>query len=300
MPWFYVDDGFSDSKPVLNMPDRHRLAACGLWVLSGSWSAKEESDGFVPDSKLRQLGARQSLIDVLTENGPLSAPLCTKVSGGIQFKGWEKWQKTREELIEKRRDAAERQRKSRANKRKGRNALIGDDAAPSQRDTSDSDTVTPDDSHESVTRDPHARARRPDPTRPDPITHLEHESSPDVGVERGLSETVNISASRLVAALIPDTIPAAIRTALRIQASQLMNRDNLDADTVADTLRLWLTKPTAGPGLLPALAADVIRGRDPRNGSPADKLRGYAELAQEIRAQEHADAITTTRRQELE
>jgi hypothetical protein len=43
VPWFYVDDGFSDSKPVLNMPDRHRLAACGLWVLAGSWSAKGHS-----------------------------------------------------------------------------------------------------------------------------------------------------------------------------------------------------------------------------------------------------------------
>ena len=29
MPWFYVDDGFSDSKPVMDMPARHRLAACG-------------------------------------------------------------------------------------------------------------------------------------------------------------------------------------------------------------------------------------------------------------------------------
>src|ERR1700742_1294424 len=67
MPWFYVDDGFSDSKPVLNMPDRHRLAACGLWVLAGSWSAKEELDGFVPNSKLRQLGVRPPILAALTE-----------------------------------------------------------------------------------------------------------------------------------------------------------------------------------------------------------------------------------------
>ena len=86
MPWFYVDDGFSNSKPVMDMPARHRLAACGLWVLAGSWAAKEETDGFVPDSVLKQLGARPSLVDTLTGFGPMSAPLWDEVETGVQFK----------------------------------------------------------------------------------------------------------------------------------------------------------------------------------------------------------------------
>ena len=168
MPWFYVDDGFSDSKPVMAMPDRHRLAACGLWVLAGSWSAKEETDGFVPDAKLRQLRSRPNLIDVLTESSPTSDGLCTKVVGGIQFNSWSKWQKTRAELVEKRHEAAERQRNSRCGKRKGRNAVTSSDSEMSQCDSRVTDSVTEESVTHPVTRDPHARARRPDPTRPDP------------------------------------------------------------------------------------------------------------------------------------
>lgn len=181
MPWFYVDDGFSDSKPVMDMPDRHRLAACGLWVLAGSWSAKEELDGFVPDSKLRQLRARPSLIDALTDNGPMSAPLWTRVEGGIVFNSWEKWQKTRAELNQKRREDAERQRKWReanpdaktARNVKGRNAVTSDDSDVSRCDKPVTDSVTEADSgvdSEGVSqRDSRARApARVDPTRPDP------------------------------------------------------------------------------------------------------------------------------------
>jgi hypothetical protein len=181
MPWFYVDDGFSDSKPVLNMPDRHRLAACGLWVLAGSWSAKEELDGFVPNSKLRQLGARPTIISALTENGPMFAPLCVKTSAGIQFNSWEKWQKTRAELAEKRREDAERQRVWRAahpeakpmTKTKGRNTVTSIYTDKSQRDTSVTDTVTNNVTEpvsDDVSQCDLARAgARPDPTRPDPI-----------------------------------------------------------------------------------------------------------------------------------
>ncbi|MEW2478699.1 hypothetical protein AB0876_03835 [Mycobacterium sp. NPDC049093] len=168
MPWFYVDDGFSDSKPVMDMPARHRLAACGLWVLAGSWSAKEETDGLVPDSKLKQLGARDSLIETLTGFGPMSAPLWDQVEGGVQFKSWSKWQRTRAELIEKRREAAERQRQSRSRKVKGRNAVSSNDDELSQCDSHVTDIESDAPVTGAVTRDPHAHARRPDPTRPDP------------------------------------------------------------------------------------------------------------------------------------
>lgn len=180
MPWFYVDDGFSDSKPVLNMPDRHRLAACGLWVLAGSWSAKEELDGFVPDSKLRQLGARPTLLAALTEKGPMSAPLCERTSRGIQFNSWEKWQKTREELAEKRREDAERQRAWReahpeakvSRKPKGRGATTSSNTDTSQRDTTVTNGVTAPIAEPIPggvsQRDLARTGARPDPTRPDP------------------------------------------------------------------------------------------------------------------------------------
>lgn len=136
-----------------------------------------------------------------------------------------------------------------------------------------------------------------DPTQPNPIENYSptEESSPNVGAdERGLSEPVEPSASRLVAALIPDTIPAAVRTGLRIRASELMRADGLDSDTVSETLRRWLTRPGAGVGLLPSLAADVIRERAAPNSSPpASKLRTVAELAARQRATENAHPATT-------
>lgn len=119
-------------------------------------------------------------------------------------------------------------------------------------------------------------------------TYVGSEHSPNVGGdERGLTEPVNVSASRLVATLIPDRFPAAVRTGLRLKASELINRDQLDTDIVAEALRRWLAKPGAGVGLLPALAADVMRERS-APAKTSSKLRGYAELAAEVRATEQA------------
>ena len=39
MPWFYVDDAFADSKPVMKLEERLRNEAVGLWLRCGAWSA---------------------------------------------------------------------------------------------------------------------------------------------------------------------------------------------------------------------------------------------------------------------
>jgi hypothetical protein len=317
MPWFYVDDGFSDSKPVLNMPDRHRLAACGLWVLAGSWSAKEELDGFVPNSKLRQLGARPTIVAALTEKGPMSAPLCERTSTGIQFNSWKKWQKTREELAEKRREDAERQRAWReahpeakvSRKPKGRNATASSNGEPSQRDrtvTGDvTNSVTGDNSDDVSQRDLARMGARPDPTRPDPtrdISSYVQSSSyeSDGGRERdGLSPPVNIGATRLVEQAIPaNAVNSATRTGLRIEASQLLAAGETETDVDA-ALRLWLTKPELGVKALKALMAEVYKSRNPTNGKPESKVRTLAELTNEQRAREQAQLETVTVRKEL-
>ena len=49
MPHFFVDDAFSDSKEVLAIPARYRLASVGLWTLCGSWSASKLTDGYTPN-----------------------------------------------------------------------------------------------------------------------------------------------------------------------------------------------------------------------------------------------------------
>lgn len=277
MPWFYVDDGFSDSKPVLSLPDHlvrvpMRLAACGLWVLAGSWSAKEELDGFIPAAKLKSLGAPRSVVAALCDPGALNAPLCDSESDGISVRNWAKWQKTKAENEAARKREAE---KKRTQRRRGRNYVSSENTEMSPGDT-DGDTegasefVSPGDSP--------GESRGPDPTHPLDVTHVGTEHSRNVGGdERGLSEPVAISASRLVAIVIPDRFPAAVRTALRIQASALMVGEGIDSEIVGDGLRRWLKKPGAGPGLLPSLVADVMRSRATTNGAQSTSDRRFAE-----------------------
>lgn len=144
MPWFYVDDGFSDSKPVMSIPDHlvrvpMRLAVCGLWVLAGSWSAKEELDGFIPMSKLKTLRAPRSVVEAITSPGALDAPLCDPKVDGIQVKNWQKWQPTKAEIVAKRKREAEKKRNQR---RRGRNFVTGIDDQMSPGDI-DGDTEDP-------------------------------------------------------------------------------------------------------------------------------------------------------------
>lgn len=269
MPWFYVDDAFADSKPVMRLDDRLRNEAVGLWVRCGVWSAKEETDGHVPIDVVRQFGGTTRIVRALVSDADLWDAENVenwRKNREILFKNWEKWQKTRAENVARRKADAARQSTYRRSK-KGRGFVAGitdtsTDPEMSQRDTTSPVTLGANDDSKYVSR---RESQRPDPD-PDPSsTYVGTESSLNVGPtrdsDRGLTEPVNVSASRLVATLVPDKIPAAVRTALRIQASQLLNRDGLDTDTVAEALRRWLNKPGAGVRLLDHLAADIVRER---------------------------------------
>jgi hypothetical protein len=85
--WFKVDDGFANSKPVLRIPRRYRLQAVGLWALAGTWSAKQNTYGRVPDYVLPELGGSSVLAAHLTESG-----LWKAIEGGWQFVEWRKTQ----------------------------------------------------------------------------------------------------------------------------------------------------------------------------------------------------------------
>lgn len=139
MPWFYVDDGFSDSKPIMNLPTTPvrvpmRVAAAGAWVLAGAWSAKEETDGHVPHPKLKSLLIPKSVVAALCDPGPMDAALCAPEcppSAGIVVKNWAKWQQTKAENDSKRKAAAEKKRDQR---RRGRNFVASMDGQMSPRD----------------------------------------------------------------------------------------------------------------------------------------------------------------------
>lgn len=188
MPWFYVDDAFADSKPVMRLEASMRNEAIGLWVRCGAWAAKEETDGRVPLNVVRSFGGTPRLIRALIDVAKLWAPGgdfdenltefppdSWRKTGEIIFKSWGKWQKTRDELQAKRREAADRQKKFRENRKvKGRNAVSSADDEMSRVTDGVTNSVTDDEPsrvtnserNALLTRDPHARARRPDPTRP--------------------------------------------------------------------------------------------------------------------------------------
>lgn len=125
MPWFNVDDGFANSKPVLRIPRRYRGAAIGLWTLAGSWSAKELTDGLIPDHAIEEFASSPAMAEQLVRAG-----LWRKVEEGWQFENWAKYQKTKEQVYAFRSAEAERKRKQRSGgKAAGGNGVSHRDSA---------------------------------------------------------------------------------------------------------------------------------------------------------------------------
>jgi hypothetical protein len=147
--WFKVDDGFYTSRKVLSIPRTQRLAAVGLWTMAGNWSARELTDGKVPEYVLAEIGATSKLRQALTE----ARLWLDRGSAGIEFHSWADYQPTREEVEAERAKAAERQRKWRERKRDA----MGDEHVSHGV----TDPVTNGVSNGAPTR--------PDPTRPDQI-----------------------------------------------------------------------------------------------------------------------------------
>jgi hypothetical protein len=141
MPWFKVDDGFANSEPVMKLPRRYRANAIGLWTLSGTWCAKELTDGRVPLYMVEELSGTRAQARLLVDAG-----LWVETSEGYEFVGWEKYQPTRAEVEEARLKEAERKRKWRMSRRDTSGTHAGQDAGL------------------------RAESGHPDPTRPDPLT----------------------------------------------------------------------------------------------------------------------------------
>lgn len=158
MAWFKMDDGFANSKPVLRIPRRYRLQAVGLWALAGTWSAKEETDGFIPEYVLEELCGTPGVANQLVQAGLweivegsskdpvgiLSAVSDDPQLPGWVYRNWAKYQPTKADLEENR----EKERIRKANYRMSRRDTSGTDAGQTEGHQQESG--------------------HPDPTRPDP------------------------------------------------------------------------------------------------------------------------------------
>lgn len=146
MTWFKVDDHLHSHKKSM----RAGTEAMGLWVLAGSWSAAEESDGWVPDYVLGRLVGPNGdeLAEQLVRAGMWEADVHDG-EDGYRFHAWEEYQPTAEQLEAKRAATRERVRAVRARGAEQRTNTAGSTRVPTQ-------PVAPD-----VTPTP----TRPDPTR---------------------------------------------------------------------------------------------------------------------------------------
>ena len=108
MTWFKVDDSFSSHpKVMMSSP-----AAIGLWVIAGTWSAANLTDGFVSVPVLpRLLPDSMELAEELVTVG-----LWKRAKGGYQFHDWEDYQPTKAEVMAERLKWSEKKAKQRAAK----------------------------------------------------------------------------------------------------------------------------------------------------------------------------------------
>jgi hypothetical protein len=130
MPWFKVDDNLGSLVETTRIPRAHRGAAMGLWVLAGSWSARELTDGHIPAHMVDELCSTAEDAQRLVECG-----LWVTVDDGWQFARWEGEQPLREAVLEGRRKNAERQNKWRNGQRNAVTDAVTDNvsAAPPTR-----------------------------------------------------------------------------------------------------------------------------------------------------------------------
>jgi hypothetical protein len=102
MTWFRVDDGFQRDPKVLSIPRAHRGPAVGLWLLAGTWSAANLTDGLIPDWLPDELGVPKRFASVL-----VTAGLWAPEGAGWRFTEWAPNQPTRAQVEDRRAKRAE-------------------------------------------------------------------------------------------------------------------------------------------------------------------------------------------------
>src|SRR5699024_7332020 len=188
----------------------------GLWVQAGTWSALNETNGFIPED------ITEEFIDVppasaVTDPDALDVreALCdvgfwSRTDEGYQFEGWAEYQPTKERADEQRAKDAERKRRSRARKK-------GVTPASAVTD-SDASAVTARPSPPS----------RPDPSRPDPSSSSSAEPP---------REDVEALCTRLRDHVARNTDkPPTITARWRTEARLLLDKDGIEFDEAVRVL----------------------------------------------------------------
>jgi len=159
MTWFKVDDKLHDHR-------KRRLAglpAMGLWAVAGSWSADNDTYGFIPaDVVGRWAGNARALAKKLVDVG-LWVPTEQDGEAGWRFHDWDDFQPTKAEREADKAAARERMRAVRA-------ARAGRGSTPAEPPGSEPVRANTERTGGEVR--PEFVLPRPGPARPDPNTYL--------------------------------------------------------------------------------------------------------------------------------
>jgi hypothetical protein len=122
--WFKVESGIRDHRKTRLIPRQRvdvplRTAAMGVWLAAAAWTAKEETDGFVPAEVLEQWDPDGVAIKALIDcHGPEGAGYFTeavvKGESGYQLHDWDDRQMTAADLATMREKWAVKKRRQRA------------------------------------------------------------------------------------------------------------------------------------------------------------------------------------------
>jgi hypothetical protein len=94
-------------------------------------------------------------------------------------------------------------------------------------------------------------------------SHLSNATAGEPQNERPTGPAIKPDAARMVRDIIPRNQPAAVKTALRIKASELLV-GGTEPQIVEQALHEWMTRTDVGPGILPSLVSGLLKAQDPR------------------------------------
>ena len=104
VPWAHLDDRFYGNPKILGTP----LPALGLYAVGLSYCNDQLTDGFIPRSVLAGLRGWAAAARMLVQRN-----LWTEQPGGYQVHDYLDWNDSKEQVLAKRKGAAERQRRNR-------------------------------------------------------------------------------------------------------------------------------------------------------------------------------------------
>lgn len=270
---YYLDDAVGQLSGNAERMLTRALAYCG----------SAESSGFVSERAIRMLGLpnpKKLVRELIDAN-----ILIPRADGsGWDFRSWTAWNEAGDKLIARQKADRERQARHRAakqgNSRDGSRDTTG--AADTKNHSYSSvdreknrDKRDPIESGSNVNRDaditPEQR-KRVSPSRnmsrdvTAPEESREEKNSGYVPEEptdsNGRSSVAATPGADLIREHIDRSHPDATKTALRLQASELL-RSGTEPEIVAAALQLWNTKPGIGNGrtILASLCSEVIKTR---------------------------------------